>query len=73
MSSDTKPAISSADAQGRAQPGVSRIALTIDEAAEALGVSRRTIEHEIMKGNIRPRAFGRYQLISVDALKKLFQ
>lgn len=73
MSSEPKPAISSADAQGRAQPGVSRIALTIDEAAKALGVSRRTIEGMITRGQIRPRLVGRRQLISVDALKRLFQ
>lgn len=72
MSSELKPAIS-LPAQDSAGPGVSRIALTIDEAASALGVTRRTIEHEINKGTIRPRLFGRHHLISVDALKKLFK
>lgn len=55
MSTDVKPAISSALAQDRAQPSVSRIALTIDEAAQALGVSRRTIEGMITRGQIKPR------------------
>lgn len=73
MSTIEKPAISLDDAQGRAQPGVSRIALRIDEAAAALGVSRRTIEGLITSGKLRPRLIGRYQLISVDALRKLFQ
>lgn len=73
MSLDTNPAISSATAQGRAQPSVSRIALTIDEAAQALGVSRRTIEGMITKGQIKPRLVGRYQLISVAALERLFR
>lgn len=73
MSTDTKPAIALDGAQDRAQPGVSRIALTIDEAAAALGVSRRTIEGMITRGQIKPRLVGRYQLIGVDALKRLFQ
>ena len=55
------------------QPGVSRIALRIDEAAEALGVTRRTIEGMISKGQIKTRLIGRYQLISLDALKRLFK
>ena len=59
--------------QASIEPGVSRIALTIDEAAESLGVTRRTIEHEIMKGTLKPRSFGKYKLIGVDALKKLFK
>ncbi len=71
MSQD--PQISSALAQDRAGQGVSsRIALTIDEAAQALGVSRRTIEREILKGNIRPRKVEKYQLISVRCAQKLF-
>lgn len=53
-------------------PGVSRIALNIGEAADALGVSRKTITAEIMKGTIKVRKFGRYKLIGVDQLKKLF-
>ncbi len=70
----TAPAPSSVTVQDRTPPqSVSRIALTIDEAALALGVSRRTIEHEINKGTIKTRLVGRYQLISVDALKKLFK
>lgn len=61
------------DATVPQQPGVSRIALTINEAAQALGVSRRTIEGMISKGQIKTRLIGRYQLISVDALKRLFK
>ena len=50
-----------------------RIALTIEEAAKALGVSRRTVEGMIDRREIKTRLVGRYQLISVDSLKRLFQ
>lgn len=67
------PAPSSGAVQDRTAPSISRIALTIDEAAQALGVSRRTIEGQIAKGVIKPRLVGRYQLISVNQLERLFR
>lgn len=60
-------------AQDGAPTGVSRIALTIDEAAQSLGVTRRVIEGMIDRGEIRARLVGRKLCIGVEQLRKFFQ
>jgi excisionase family DNA binding protein len=48
-----------------------RLALTIDEAAESLGVSRRTIEGLINRGELEAKLIGRHLRISVERLRRL--
>lgn len=69
----SQPAKGPSADQDRSQTGVSRIAYTIDEAAHALGVSRRIIEGMINRRELKPRQVGRRLLIGADALKRLFQ
>jgi excisionase family DNA binding protein len=59
--------------QASTEPGVSRIALNIDEAAKSLGVTRRVIEGMIDRGELRAKLVGRRLLIGVDQLRKYFQ
>jgi excisionase family DNA binding protein len=59
--------------QASTEPGVFRIALNIDEAASALGVTRRTIEGMIDRGELRAKLVGRRLLIGVDQLRKYFR
>lgn len=54
------------------QPAISRIALTIDEAAEALGVTRRAVEGMINRREIKARLVGKRLLIGVEQLRKFF-
>ena len=50
-----------------------RIAYTIDEAAQAIGVNRRAIQNLIACKAVRCRKVGKRYLISRDSLEKLFQ
>lgn len=59
--------------QASVEPGVSRIALNIDEAATALGVTRRVIEGMLDRGELRAKLVGRRLLIGVEQLRKYFQ
>ena len=47
---------------------LSRIALSPNEAAQALGVARQTIYRRINDGHLRPYKFGRRTLIPVGQL-----
>jgi excisionase family DNA binding protein len=49
-----------------------RIALTINETAKALGVTRRAVEGMIDRGEIKPKPVGRRLLIGVEQLRKFF-
>jgi excisionase family DNA binding protein len=48
-----------------------RLAYSIDEAAESIGVSKRTIEELLSTGQLRSKVIGRRRLIPVSALRKL--
>jgi excisionase family DNA binding protein len=48
-----------------------RLAYSIDEAAQAIGVSKRTIEELLSTGQLRSKVIGRRRLIPVSALRKL--
>lgn len=50
-----------------------RIAYTIDEAAEAIGVNRRAIQSLIECKAVRCRKVGKRYLISRESLERLFQ
>jgi excisionase family DNA binding protein len=43
--------------------------LTLDEVAERLRVSRRTVERELAAGHIRPIRIGRRRLVTVKELE----
>lgn len=45
-----------------------RLAYTIDDAADALGISRRAVEGLILRGDIRTRKAGRVILIAREEL-----
>ena len=49
---------------------VPKLALTIAEAAQSLGLSERTIESMVKKGELPVRRVGRRVLLPVDALRK---
>ncbi len=67
------PAPSSVNVQDRTPlQSVSRIALTVDEAAAALGVTRRAVEGMINRREIKARLVGRRLLIGVEQLRKFF-
>lgn len=55
----------------RATSVMPRIGCTIDEAAAALGVSRRTVEGLLSERRIKTVQVGRYKLVSVRSLYKL--
>ena len=60
-------------AQDGAPTSVSnRLALNIDEAAAALGVTRRVVEGMLDRGELRAKLVGRRLLIGVDQLRKFF-
>jgi excisionase family DNA binding protein len=68
----TEPA-SSTDVQDRTSESISnRIALTIDEAAKAIGTTRRAVEGMIDRGEIKAKLCGRRLLIGVEQLRKFF-
>ncbi len=48
-----------------------RIAYTIDEAATSLGVTRRTVEGLIDRGELKSRLVGKHRLVSLESLRKL--
>lgn len=48
-----------------------RLALTIDEAAEALRVSTRTVERLIASGHLPSRKLGRRRVVPLAALERL--
>lgn len=43
--------------------------LTLDEVAERLRVSRRTVERELAAGHLRPVRIGRRRLVTVKELE----
>ena len=49
---------------------MSKYAHTLEEAAEALGVSRRTVYIEISPGRLQSFTIGRRRLISEEALRR---
>lgn len=64
---------SSTDVQDRTTSSISnRIALTIDETAEAIGTTRRAVEGMIDRGEIKAKLVGRRLLIGVEQLRKFF-
>jgi excisionase family DNA binding protein len=64
---------SSTDVQDRTAVGISnRIALTIDEAAQAIGTTRRSVEGMINRGEIKAKLVGRRLLIGTEQLRKFF-
>lgn len=68
----TEP-VSSVDVQDRTPPSISnRIALTIDETAQAIGTTRRAVEGMINRGEIKAKLVGRRLLIGVEQLRKFF-
>lgn len=70
--STVKPA-SSTDVQDRTLVSISnRIALTIDEAAQAIGTTRRSVEGMIDRGEIKAKLVGRRLLIGTEQLRKFF-
>jgi excisionase family DNA binding protein len=52
---------------------VERLALTVEEAAQALGVSRSTMYGFVSSGEIRSIKLGKCRRIPVDALAELIQ
>lgn len=50
-----------------------RLAYTIDDAADALGISRRAVEGLILRGDIRSRKAGRVVLIARDELLRFLR
>lgn len=64
-------ALAKAVEQATSRPA--RIAYSIDEAADALGVTRRTVEGMIDRGELKSRLVGRKILISVEQLQRLFK
>ncbi len=50
-----------------------RIAYTIDEAAQALGINRRAVQNLIACKAVKCRKIGKRYLISRESLEKLFQ
>lgn len=51
--------------------GTARVSLTMEEAAEALGVSRAYAYRLLESGELRTFTLGRRRLVSVDALRAL--
>ena len=51
----------------------SRIALTIPEAGQALGVTDNVIKGMIDRGELRCRRVGKQRLVSVESLRQLFR
>lgn len=49
-----------------------RIAITVDEAAERVGLSRSSIEKLLRKGELAYKTFGNKRLISPEALQEWF-
>lgn len=47
-----------------------RLALAVDEVAEALGVSARTVERLIASGELPSKKLGRRRLVAVAALER---
>lgn len=47
-----------------------RIALSIEEAAESIGVSKSVIENLVATGQLRTKVIGRRRVIPVAALKR---
>lgn len=50
-----------------------RIALSVDEAADALGLTRREIQGAINRGEIRAKKMGNNLRIAVSELQRLFE
>ncbi|MCB9597533.1 MAG: helix-turn-helix domain-containing protein [Sandaracinaceae bacterium] len=48
-----------------------RVALSVAEAAEATGLSRRTVERLIRSGELSSIRIGRRRLVTLDALTEL--
>lgn len=60
----------SADHLTKAYPEVMRLALSLDETAEAVGLSRRKLQQLIAANELPVKRVGRRVVVPIDSLRK---